>query len=91
LRALRPHCREPLSDWDDALGDQRPPTLIVRDVAALTATDQQQLMGWLERGERSQVLSTSAEPLYVLVERGQFLADLFYRLTVIRFDVATSW
>src|ERR1700682_1129878 len=41
LRALRPHCREPMSDWGDALGEQRPPTLIVRDVAALTATDQQ--------------------------------------------------
>jgi DNA-binding NtrC family response regulator len=36
------------------------------------------------------VLSTSAQPLYVLVERGQFLADLFYRLNVFRFDVATS-
>jgi len=60
LRALRPHCREPLFDWGDALGEQHPPTLIVRDVAALTATDQQHLMRWLDRCEWSQVLSTSA-------------------------------
>ena len=90
LRALRPHCREPQSDWGDALGEQRPPTLIVRDVAALTAIDQQHLMRWLDRCEWSQVLSTSAQSLFSLVERGQFLADLFYRLNVFRFDVATS-
>jgi len=90
LRALRPHCREPLSYWGDALGDQRPPTLIVRDVTALTATDQQRLLRWLDRGERSQVLSTSAQSLFFLVEGGQFLPDLFYRLNVFRFDVATS-
>jgi Sigma-54 interaction domain len=90
LRALRPHCREPRSDWGDALGEQRPPTLIVRDVAALTAIDQQHLMRWLDRCEWSQVLSTSAQSLFSLVERGQFLADLFYRLNVFRFDVAMS-
>ena len=90
LRALRPHCREPLSYWGDALGDQRPPTLIVRDAPALTATDQQRLLRWLDQGERSQVLSTSTQSLFFLVERGQFLADLFYRLNVFRFDVTTS-
>jgi hypothetical protein len=62
----------------------------VRDVAALTATDQQHLMRWLDRCEWSQVLSTSAQSLFSLVERGQFLADLFYRLNVFRFDVAMS-
>jgi DNA-binding NtrC family response regulator len=61
--------------------------LIVRDVAALTAADQQRLLRWLESGERSQVLSTTSEPLFSLVERGQFLANLFYRLNVVRLDV----
>jgi PAS domain S-box-containing protein len=86
LRALRPHCREPLGYWGDTLGDQRPPTLIVREVAALSATDQQRLLRSLERGERSQVLTTTAQPLFSLVERGEFLADLYYRLNVLRLD-----
>src|SRR5258705_13118319 len=50
LRALRPHCHEPLGYWGDTLGDRRPPTLIVREVAALSLTDQQRLLRWLERG-----------------------------------------
>ena len=86
LDALRAHCGEPVGYWGDTLGEQRPPTLIVRDVAALTATDQQRLLGWLDAGERSQILSTTAQPLYSLVERGVFLADLFYRLNVVRLD-----
>jgi hypothetical protein len=87
LRALRPHCAEPASDWGDMLGDQHPPTLIVREVAALTATDQQRLQQWLDSGERSQVLSTTAQSLFSLVERGLFLEALFYRLNVVRLDV----
>ena len=87
LGALRAHCGEPVGDWDERLEDQRPPTLIVRDVAALTAIDQQRLLHWLEIGERSQVLSTTAQPLFALVERRQFLATLFYRLNVLRLDV----
>jgi hypothetical protein len=87
LRALRPHCGEPASDWGDTLGDRRPPTLIVREVAALSATDQQHLQQWLDSGERSQVLSTTAQSLFSLVERGLFLEALFYRLNVVRLDV----
>lgn len=87
LGALRAHCREPAGYWGDTLGDQRPPTLIVRDVAALSATDQQRLLRWLDIRERSQVLSTTARPLFSLVECGQFLADLYYRLNVLRLDV----
>jgi hypothetical protein len=87
LSALRPLCREPLCDWGDALGHQHPPTVIVRNAAALSAPDQARLLWWLDQGERSQVLSTSARPLFALVERGQFLTDLFYRLNVLRLDV----
>jgi DNA-binding NtrC family response regulator len=61
--------------------------VIVRDVAALTAPAQQRLLRWLDMGERSQVLSTTAQPLFSFVECGQFLADLFYRLNVLRLDV----
>ncbi len=86
LSALQAHCL-PARHWGDSLGNQRPGTLIVREVSALTAIEQQRLLRWLETGERSQVLSTTAQPLFALVERGQFLADLFYRLNVLRLDV----
>lgn len=87
LQALRAHCQEPVRYWGESLGDQRPPTLVVRNLAALTATEQQRLLRWLGMGERSQVLSTTEQPLFPLVERGVFLADLFYRLNVFRLDV----
>jgi Sigma-54 interaction domain len=87
LLALTPHCRQPVGRWGDTFGEQHPPTVIVRDVAALTAPVQQRLLRWLDMGERSQVLSTTAQPLFSLVECGQFLADLFYRLNVLRLDV----
>lgn len=87
LRALRAHCGQPAAFWGDTLGDHRPSTLIARDVAALTAADQRRLVRWLHMGERTQVLSTTAQPLFSLVERGQFLAELFYRLNVLRLDV----
>jgi hypothetical protein len=87
LHALRAHCHEPVRDWDDALGDERPRTLIVRDVAALPATEQQRLLRWIVMGQRSQIISTTAQPLFPLVERDLFLVDLFYQLNVFRLDV----
>jgi hypothetical protein len=90
LRVLTPLCRAPMADWGQALGDARPPTLIVREVWMLPATEQHRLLRWLDIGERAQVLSTTSQPLFALVERRQFLESLFYRLNVIRLDAAPS-
>jgi hypothetical protein len=87
LRRLLPHCVEPAVEWNDVRGDARPATIIVRDVGNLSVSEQQRLLRWLDAGERSQVLSTSNRPLFALVARGQFMADLFYRLNLLRLDV----
>jgi transcriptional regulator of aromatic amino acid metabolism len=87
LQRLLPHCVEPAVEWNDVLGDARPATIIVRDVGNLSVSEQHRLLRWLDAGERSQVLSTSNRPLFALVARGQFIADLFYRLNLLRLDV----
>jgi hypothetical protein len=67
----------------------RPATLVVRSVSALDQDQQQALLAWLDApGNRMQVISTTTDPLYPLVSRGAFLANLYYRLNVLLLDVA---
>jgi hypothetical protein len=69
----------------------RPATLVVRSVSAFDQDQQHSLFDWLEApGDRIQVISTTSEPLYPLVARGVFLANLYYRLNVLLLDVATA-
>jgi hypothetical protein len=72
LRRLLWHSLDP----GDALGSTCPSTLIVRDVASLSANEQPRLQRWIEDGEQTQILSTSHQPLFRLVVQGQFSADL---------------
>lgn len=59
-------------------------TLVIGDISIMSLLQQVELNEWLNRfGETSQVLSFSSGPLWPLVERGRFLADLFYRLNVV--------
>jgi sigma-54-interacting transcriptional regulator len=59
-------------------------TLIVRDVARLTRTHQQQLLEWLnDRGGSAQVIATSARPVFPSVVRGSFSDSLYYRLNTV--------
>ena len=37
-----------------------------------------------------QVISTTDDPLYPVVSRGAFLANLYYRLNVLLLDVAST-
>jgi len=69
----------------------RPATLVVRSVSALDLEQQHALLNWLDApGDRIQIISTTIDPLYPLVSRGAFLANLYYRLNVLLLDVATS-
>ena len=69
----------------------RPATLVVRSIAALDRDQQSVLFEWLEaQGNRVQVISTTTEPLYPMVGRGAFLANLYYRLNVLRLEVARA-
>ena len=59
-------------------------TLILQDVPSLATDEQLHLLEWLNgAGQRTQVVSTSSQPLFELVERGLFDETLYYRLNVI--------
>jgi Sigma-54 interaction domain len=69
----------------------RPATLVVRSVSEFNLEQQRSLLGWLEAsGDRVQVIATTTEPLYPLVGRGAFLANLYYRLNMLLLDVAAA-
>jgi hypothetical protein len=62
-------------------------TFIVRDVDELTPGDQRRFFDWSERAAgRSQIISTSREPLLRYVKAGLFLDTLYYRLNTICWD-----
>jgi len=59
-------------------------SLILRDVAALSAGDQVRLRAWLlGEGFGVQVVSTTEGPLFALVALGLFDVALYYRLNVL--------
>jgi hypothetical protein len=61
-------------------------TLLLKDVAAMTLSQQVMLYDWLSVSRDMQVVSISTAPLLTLVEDGDFLEGLFYRLNVIRLE-----
>ena len=82
----------PHATWCGAppCGD-RPATLVVRSISALDHDQQRSLCDWLDApGDRVQVISITSEPLYPMVGRGVFLESLYYRLNVMRLDVAMA-
>jgi hypothetical protein len=59
-------------------------TLFLHDIAALTPPQQIILHDWLStRGREVQVVSTTSSQMLPLVQDGQFLEGLFYRLNTI--------
>jgi transcriptional regulator of acetoin/glycerol metabolism len=63
--------------------------LVLRNVGALDRYEQAALLRWLD-GERKQVVSTTAHPLYPLVARGLFDEALYYRLSVLRMTIDSA-
>jgi hypothetical protein len=84
---------EPVARWSpgERLNLPVPPqagTMILHDVHALPLSDQRRLVQWLELAKgRTQVVSTTSAPLLPLVNAGQFIATLFYRLNTVCVDV----
>ena len=95
LRELRPHIRQPIV-WHQALEPLHLPNgetgaLILKGVGALTADDQNRLLGWLvDTRLRTQIVSTTEYPLLPLVADGRFDDVLYYRLNVLLLHVG-SW
>jgi hypothetical protein len=59
-------------------------TLLLWDVARLTFSEQMKLQDWIAaHSATAQVISITSSPLLPLVEDGQFLEGLFYRINVV--------
>jgi hypothetical protein len=86
LAAVRRDLHHPEFVWPDrpAAIDSRPATLLVREAGALPADERDALAETIWRSHsRVQVVATSSTVLYELVVRGEFPADLYYRLNVV--------
>jgi transcriptional regulator of acetoin/glycerol metabolism len=97
LVAMTPHLREPLQQYSPEAGVPVPKpvdgTLVLLEVARLDRKQQKQLLGWLDQfDQRShvQVVSTTAKALFSLVKAGKFLENLYYKLNIVRIDLAGS-
>jgi sigma-54-interacting transcriptional regulator len=91
LRVLAPHLRPPVTwirsgaPFDLPYGDVG--ALILQDVDALCAEEQERLLSWIDARPAIQIVSTTAESLFALVARGRFDAALYYRLNVVLLNV----
>ncbi len=95
LRTLRCTCRQPVvTCWaTDPMELPFPAssgTLILRDVETLSLESQRGLLAWLHEAAqlRTQVIATTAQPLWPRLETRAFLDALYYRLNVIYIDLA---
>jgi DNA-binding NtrC family response regulator len=84
VRALKPCLRAPVRSWRRGPLTESPATLLVADVGALSVEAQNALLEWLSVGAAPRrVIATSSRPVFPMVERGQFRADLYYHLNII--------
>lgn len=95
LAALRPYLCEPIHRWaphtEPCLPHFVAGTLVLEQATACQQVQQQALWEWLNEADRRvQVITTTDQPLFDLVERGDFLASLYYRLNTLYLDVSCS-
>ena len=65
-------------------------TFFLKNASGLTLAQQIQLQNWMSRSlGQIQMISVVFDPLYPMVEQGQFLAGLFYRLNVVSLEAET--
>ena len=89
---MYPYLRTPIVAWVPRETRELPAisfrTLLIRDVEALTAEQQENLIALICRlAANIQIVSTSKSPLFPLVERGAFLDRLYYQLNVVYLDL----
>jgi hypothetical protein len=66
-------------------------TFLLKNASALSRAQQIQLQHWMSRSlGQIQVISVVFDPLYPLVERGEFLEGLFYRLNVVSLEARSA-
>ena len=94
LGRLWPGPDEPMLVWSPGQPLELPPTgrvatLLLCDVSELTLHDQLRLLRWLDQAVgRIRVVSTSAVPVWPLVNAGRFNDVLYYRLNTVCVDLS---
>jgi hypothetical protein len=93
--ALMPGLNSPVVHWRPAEHQPLPPltsgTLILHQVEAIPPERQRWFLARLTAlDHRVRVISTSDKPVWPLVERGAFLAALYYRLNVLLMDLTRT-
>jgi hypothetical protein len=87
LRLLEPHLPEPVirkgRESPLQLPDGDIGALILEEVSDLSGDEQARLLAWIDGRCQTQIVSTTAGPLFERVARGCFDASLYYRLNVI--------
>jgi hypothetical protein len=95
VRLLEPHLRRPVL-WQPLQAPFAVPAsecgvLVLQNVRALSRHEQADLLRWLgDLNGRTRIVSTTASPLFPLVERGLFDEALYYRLNVMLLCVGPS-
>jgi Sigma-54 interaction domain len=89
---LLPRLRHPLVVWDTAIGGECPSiaqgTLVILNLERLDRAEQRQLLDFTDASRRLvQIVSVATTDLFGLVERGEFLDALYYRLNTVRLHV----
>jgi hypothetical protein len=92
LDAVEEHLCQPVMLWHRGralvLPHDGEGTLVIRDLGALTRGQQERLFDWMTvRSCRTQIVSTSPDPLLTDVQAGRFMTALFYRLNVVSLDL----
>ena len=87
LRLLEPHLPEPVIRQARGSPLQLPEgdigALILEEISDLSGDEQARLLAWIDGRCRTQIVSTTARPLFARVAQGLFDASLYYRLNVI--------
>jgi hypothetical protein len=89
---MYPYLRTPIVAWVPRETRDIPAasfrTLVIRDVEALDALQQENLVALICRlAADVQIVSTARTPLFPLVQRGEFLDRLYYQLNVVYLDL----
>lgn len=87
VKYLQSRCATPIREWTSE-APPRQGTVLVPALNALTGDDLGRLLTWLdEYGAQVSVVAASDEPLFPLVKRHQFSAQLYYRLNTVLITV----
>jgi hypothetical protein len=86
IDALAERLRAPVTNWIGKAPEVKAGTLVVRAVDTLDGDGQRTLLDYLTvacAGGALQVVSTSAQSVFPMIDRGLFLEELYYRLNTV--------